>query len=82
MKKDTTSTLPKAPHHIPNAPAGHMYHARIYPGEMTPKGMGSCYDGGKMVAKMPNNFTKGQPMYEHSKDPQLIRTTGGGAYGM
>jgi hypothetical protein len=84
MKRDTTSTLPKAPKDMMACPKD-MYHARCYPGTVAPVGMGSPYETkgkGKMAKAGPSTFTKGQPMYESSKDPLQIRTTGGGPFGM
>jgi hypothetical protein len=84
MKGDTTSTLPKAPRDMKSC-ASAQFHARCYPGTVAPVGMGSPYETkgkGKMAKAGPSMFTKGQPMYEKSKDPLQIRTTGGGPYGM
>ena len=79
--RDAPKTLPKSAAKIPNAPEGYMFHARIYPGTVLPKANGSPYEGSH-VAKMSSTFSKGQPMFESAKDPQLIRTTGGGSHGM
>lgn len=84
MKRDTTCTLPKAPRDMKLVHHGE-FHGRVYPGSVAPVGMGSPYETkgkGKMAKSGPSKFTKGQPMYEASKDPLQIRTTGGGAFGM
>lgn len=81
MKNSAPLTIPKSGAHIANAPEGYMFHARIYPGTAAPKAMGSPYEGSH-VAKSSSTFEKGQPMYEASKDPMKIRTTGGGPFGM
>ena len=79
MCSDAPKTIPKM-----NDMKG-QFHATIHPGTMAPVAMGSPYElkGGKgTVAKMTSRFGQGQPMLEASKDPQKIRTTGGGPYGM
>ena len=81
MYNSAPKTLPKSAAHVPTSPSGYMFHARIYPGTVAPKAMGSPYDGSH-VAKMSSTFSKGQPMLEASKDPAKIRTTGIGPYGM
>lgn len=70
-----------APKTIPKdekASHGWQYHERIYPGTQTPVAMGSPFESksGSRVAKEPSLFGKGKPMYEMSKDPAQIRTTG------
>ena len=81
MKSSAPSTLPKSAARIPNAPEGYMFHARIYPGTQAPVAMGSPYEGKGKMAKPSEVFSKGQPMYNSSKDPARIRTTGMEAFG-
>jgi hypothetical protein len=74
MYNSAPKTIPK------DAKAGHGYqfHERIYPGTQTPVAMGSPYESksGSRVAKESSTFSKGKPMYESSKDPAQVRTTG------
>jgi hypothetical protein len=77
MMNSAPKTIPKA---LPGGD-GYMFHARIFPGTVAPKGMGSPYDGVRAVPYV-SQWMKQGPYVEASKDPMAIRTTGLGAYGM